>query len=542
MFSDSKFTFSQCLIPLLALALGMLVSPARAQGSRTAPGLFPHAVKSDGNAYGFVKVASHREAPLIAQDPAADITDVYAFLSWSDPGKVVFIMNVIPAQEPSSGPNYFFFDDKVLYAIHVDLDRDGVADDLTFEVRFRTEFRNALAGLGLNSPVANVGPITALNGAGSEGLGIRQSYSVTMVRKGPGGRTQRTRLTPLDGAPLIAVPSRQGPRTMPNYENLAAQGVRNLQQGVRVFAGQRDETFYIDLGAVFDTINLRPPAPVLSDAQDADDTRNFGGIDAFSGFNVNTIAIEVPRALVEPRQGTQIGMYASTSRPAVTVLRGPSERSERFGDDDDDDDSNRRRGLVQVARMGNPLVNELIIRFGRKDIWNATDPADEAQFIADYRNPSLATILNVLFGVSIPATPREDLVNVLLRYSGQQGGRLSELLRLDLAVPPRPPGNGCGPTTQCRLTVLAHDAAGNPTPDFAGWPNGRRPNDDVTDIALRVVSGVLLGTGNARLGDGVNFNVAAPGGGVTSNGIAINFPFLPTPHDGRDRRHADPNE
>ena len=521
---------------LLALAASAFTIAAQGQSHRAALIAEDRGVDLTGG-YGFVKVASHREAPLIAQDPAADITDAYAFRSWSDPDKVVFIMNVIPSQEPSSGPNYFFFDDKVLYAIHLDLDRDGVAEDLTIEVRFKTELRNALAGLGVRSPVANVGPITALNGAGSEGLGIRQSYTVTVVRKGPDGKTIRTPLKALDGQPLFAVPSNQGPRTMPSYEDLAAQGIRSLQQGVRVFAGQRDETFYIDLGAVFDTINLRPPAPVLSDVQDADDSHNFGGVDTFSGFNVNTIAIEVPKALVAPKHGTHIGMYASTSRPRVTVLRG----DDRKNDDDDDVD---KRSFVQVARMANPLVNELIIRFGRKDRWNATDPADEAQFIADYRNPSLAAILNLLFGaaVPIPPTPREDLVNVLLRYPGPQFGGLSELLRLDLSVAPRPPGNNCSPTTQCRLTVLAHDAAGGPTPDPAGWPNGRRPNDDVTDIALRVVSGVLLGTGNARLGDGVNFNIGAPGTGVTANGIATSFPFLPTPHDGRDRRHIDPGE
>ncbi len=531
-----RFKLFPLLLALVASAF-TTVAPVRA-----APVAEDGAMGPTG--YGFVKVASHREAPLIAQDPAADITDVYAFRSWNDPDKVVFIMNVIPSQEPSAGPNYFFFDDKVLYAVHLDLDRDGVAEDLTFEVRFKTELRNALAGLGVRSPVANVGhpaigQITALNGPGSEGLGIRQSYSVTMVRKGPGGKTMRTRLKALDGQPLFAVPSNQGPRTMPSYEDLAAQGIRNLQGDVRVFAGQRDETFYIDLGAVFDTINLRPRAPLLTDAQDADDSHNFGGVDMFSGFNVNTIAIEVPKSLVTPKHGTVIGMYASTSRPRVTVLRGERHKD----DDDDDDDGAKRRSFVQVARMANPLVNELIIRFGRKDRWNATDPADEAQFIADYRTPSLATILNLLFGVPIPPTPREDLVNALLRYAGPQSGRLSELLRLDLSVPPRPPGNNCSNETQCRLTVLAHDAGGTPTPDVAGWPNGRRPNDDVTDIALRVVSGVLLGFNPAlRLGDGVNFNIGAPGTGVTANGIATSFPFLPTPHDGRDRRHIDPGE
>ncbi len=484
--------------------------------------------------------ASHREAPLIAQDPAADITDTYAFVNWNDPDKVVFILNVIPSQEPSSGPNYFFFDDKVLYAVNLDLNRDGIAEDLVFEIRFKTQLRNALAPFGLRSPVANVGrhelgnQIVALDGPGSEGLGIRQSYSVTMVKTGPGGKKTRISLRALDGKPLFAVPSNQGPETMPHYEALAAQGVRRLEQGVRVFAGQRDETFYIDLGAVFDgPINLRR-SPVLSNAEDADDTRNFGGVDTFSGFNVSSIAIEVPKALVMPTQGTQIGMYASTARPRVTVLRGDKHARD---DDDDvkfDDDSIEAGDFVQVARMANPLVNELIIHFGDKDRWNATEPHEEAQFIDDYRNPTLATVLNLLFGVPIPATPRNDLVGALLQYSGTRPGRISELLRLDLSVQPRKPGANCTPTTQCRVTVFAGD--------LAGWPNGRRPNDDVTDIALRVVSGVLLGTGNARLGDGVNFNIGAPGTGVTANGIALDFPFLPTPHDGRNRRHIDPGE
>jgi len=474
------------------------------------------------------QAASHREAPQIAQDPAADITDVYAFVNWNDPNKVVFIMNVLPSQEPSSGPNYFFFDPAVQYAINLDLNRDGKAEDLLFEFRFNTEFRNATAGLGLNSPVANVGrpelgQITSLDGQGSAGLGIRQSYTVTMVRKNADGTRTRIPLGAADGKPLFAVPSNQGPFTMLNYENLAAQGLRTLANGVRVFAGQRDETFYIDLGGVFDgPLNLRR-SPVLSNAEDADDTRNFGGVDTFSGFNVNTIAIEVPRSLVTPSLGTQIGMYASTARQKISVLR-------------EDKTALLTGPFIQVSRMGNPLVNELIIHFNDKDKWNATEPEEEYRFLADYQNPTLATVLNALYGVPIPAAPRGDLVSALLQYSGSNKGVLSELLRLDLSVLPT------AAAQQKRLGILAHDAAGNPTPDYAAWPNGRRPNDDVTDIALRVVSGVLLGTGNARLGDGVNYNVGAPGTGNTANGIRIDFPFLPTPHDGRNRRHVDPGE
>jgi hypothetical protein len=318
--------------------------------------------------------ASHREAPLIALDPTADITDFYAFRSWVNRDRVVFIMNVIPGQEPSSGPNYFNFDDDVLYAINLDTNADGRAEDIVYEVRFSTEIRDPFGAL----PVAYAGdvpgvlpPITALDGAGSEGIGVRQRYTVTEVRG-----TQRR---DLGTTTMFAVPSNVGPQTMPNYEALAAQGIYTLQNGGRVYTGQRDETFYIDLGATFDTLNFRRFPPILTAAEDANDNQNPFGVDHFSGFNVNSIAIEVPIATItdEPNNAV-IGAYASTSRFRVTRLRGAPDNV-RPGDED-----NLRSGsgaFVQVARMGNPLVNELIIGTGAKDRWNATDPATEAQFL-----------------------------------------------------------------------------------------------------------------------------------------------------------------
>lgn len=461
--------------------------------------------------------ASHREAPLIAMDPTADITDVYFFRSWQDPSKVVLIMNVIPAQEPSSGPNYFNFGDDVLYAIHVDVDRDGVAD-VDYEFRFTTEIRPPFNDLpvayaGVNSVPGLPPAITALTGPGSEGLGLRQSYTVSQVKRG--------RRTNLAGATMFAVPSNIGPRTMPNYEGLAAQGIYSLSNGGRAFAGQRDETFYIDLGATFDTLNFRRPSPVLTENEDNTDGVNPFGIDMFSGFNVNTIALEVPISEITNDPGAVLGMYASTSRARNTHLRGNDGGS--FGSGD----------FVQVARMANPLVNELIIGTGQKDRWNATDPSDEARFLDFYRTPRLAAVLNLAFGLAVPATPRDDLVAVLLKYPGQsptgcsRSNPCSELLRLNVGVAPRAPAD------QKRLAVLAGD--------MSGFPNGRRPNDDVTDIALRVVAGALLGP-VPRLGDGVNFNIGAPGSNVTANGISTVFPFLPTSHDGRNRRHIDCGE
>jgi len=184
--------------------------------------------------------------------------------------------------------------------------------------------------------------------------------------------------------------------------------------------------------------------------------------------------------------------------------------------------------------MGNPLINELVIGTGKKDRWNAADPAAEKQFVDFYLNSRLATLLNLAFGTTFQTTNRIDLVTALLKYSSQsqtgacsKASGCSELLRLDISKAPTQPAN------QKRLGVLAGDAA--------GFPNGRRPNDDVTDIVLRVVAGALKGN-TTRLGDGVNFNIGAQGSNLTANGIYTVFPYLPTPHDGRNRRHLDCGE
>ncbi len=489
--------------------------------------------------------ASHREAPLIALDPSADNTDVYAFVSYDpanlgrspDDRMVTFIMNVNPGQDPSDGPNYFNFDDAVLYAIKIDNDKDGRADDVIYEFRFETENRPGPGGL--TSPLPYLGNphilpavlplqgITALDGPGSEGLTRRQTYSVTEVRG-------HHRIELFKGRTLVAVPSNVGPATMPNYAALAAQGIyTDNATGIRVFSGQRAETFYIDLGAVFDTLNLRRYLPALAGPGEDTDTVNPFGVNRFSGFNVSTIAIEVPIKRItsdgRPAATTQnpvIGMYASTSRRKVRVLHESGE-------------PDHGGPWAQVSRLANPLVNELIITTPFKDRWNAAEPEDEANFQAFYRNPVVATELKLVFGVDIvpidgsAATDRTDLMSILLKYPGQAvngtncGHPCAELLRLDLRVPPT------APESQSRLGAAL-------SADKAGWPNGRRPNDDVTDVAIRVVGGVNYI--NAHIGDGVNFLAGAPGVvgvDITANGIAKKFPFLPTPYDGKNRRHVD---
>jgi hypothetical protein len=484
---------------LMALAAGALVLAAAA-------------VRGAGP--GGAEAASHREAPLISLDPAADISDFFMFRSY-EPGKadrVVLIMNVNPGEEPSSGPNYWNFDPSVVYSFHIDNDRDGVADDVRFDFRFKTSFRGVIKDLKLPlSYLGGLGPvpaITNLDGPGSEGLGLRQTYSVSVAT---GGKRKGRPLA--DG--LIAVPSNVGPRTTPGYEaNLAAEGVNSIADGqIRVFAGQRDDPFYIDLGAAFDSLNLRSLG-------------STGGVDMLSGFNVHTIALEVPMSMISGGSSV-IGAYASTSRPKTTVR----------GDEDEDDDDEPRR-LVQVQRLANPLVNELIIGTVDKDRWNATEPEDESRFVDYYLKPRVALALQLASGISTgcvlplpgcspqPPAPaadlalsnfnRTDLVAILLQYNSVlygagAGGRRSDLLRLNLSVEPKPLA------AQNRLGIFGSD--------LAGWPNGRRPLDDVTDIAVQAVGGpTYVGAG---AGDGVSAN---------DDPLPEGFPFLSTPADGHDRQ------
>src|SRR5262245_30034015 len=340
---------------------------------------FALAIAATLGAHG-AEAASHREAPLMALDPAADITDVYAFVSYDSDNlgrppadrKATLIMNVIPGQEPGSGPNYYSFDDNVRYQIVVDNDRDGSGlDDVVYDFRFRTE---------VTSPeqfIRPVGAVTDLEGAGAAALASIQRFQVTELRgckKTSKGLEDCHRTKLFDGQWLPTVPSNIGPRTTPDYETLAARGVRtDPATGVRVFAGQRAETFAIDLGAVFDTINLRvenaapipgfrPPLPVQTAAEDANDASNPFGVNNFSGFNINTIAIEVPiqrltrdRAAANANNGT-IGVWARTLRQEATLRTGEPALGK----------ANRplldgKGRWVQVSRMANPLVNELII-------------------------------------------------------------------------------------------------------------------------------------------------------------------------------------
>jgi hypothetical protein len=475
-----------------------------------------------------VFAASHREAPITALDQKADITDWFTFVSFDHPDRVTMILNVDPFLEPSNGPNYFPFDPNILYEMKVDNDRDG-HEDITFQFRFQTDIRQPGVFTGFVGGIAGIPPITALDGAGSEGLSLRQTYSVTMLKN---GRT--TDLT--GGRTLFAVPSNVGSRTMPTYDALGGlyeQGIYDLGGGMRVFAGTVSDPFFIDLGAAFDSLHFRAAAGggVLSASVDADDRHNYAP-NAVAGFNVNTIVLEVPITMLT-RDGQRhaagdkdavIGTYGTTSRQRVTVRRSVSRRPI---DDVDPQVDVQAGDWRQVQRMGNPLINELLIGTGSKDRFSMDDPVNDSQFANFLLDPLLAHIFASI-GIPVPAAPRTDLLP-LVQYrapicpgcGANDTGPVADLLRLNTGIPP--------------TTLSVQKRLGFVAGDVAGFPNGRRPVDDVTDIAARAVAGILVDPARfgTAIGDGVN---------ISDAGLRGAFPYVQPAHSGRDSSHVGPGQ
>jgi hypothetical protein len=446
-----------------------------------------------GPAPGPATASSHREAPLIASDPTADNTDLYAFVSPDRPNTVTVIANYIPFEEPAGGPNFSNFDDNALYELHIDNSGDG-RDDVTYQFRFQTTTSNP------NTFLYNTGPITSLN---DPDWNVRQTYSVT--------RVQGHRRTVL-ATDLPSPPDDIGPRSTPNYAALASAAVKTLPGGAAVFAGQRDDPFFVDLGSIFDLGGLRPfnpfhliPLPAAS------------GVDDVAGYNVHSIEIQVPISQLTNASST-IGVYASASRPALRIL-SPTGRTKNVGPE------------VQISRLGNPLVNEVLIPLGQKDYWNRQDPRNDSQFAGRYLSPELAGLIHVLYPPlpAPPASNRNDLVAVLLTgvpSLNYTGPRLADELRLNTAVAPA--------ATPNRLGALAGD--------FAGFPNGRRLGDDVVDIELRAIAcgyGPVLHAAlglcdlqpNDQIGDGVDAN---------DRSFQSTFPYVAAPHEGYDSHTATP--
>jgi hypothetical protein len=462
--------------------------------------------------------SSHREAPITALDQKADITDWYCFLDPNNPSYVVMIMNVDPFLEPSNGPNYFPFDPNILYEMKIDNNRDGIPD-VTFQFRFKTQVQQPGVFTGFVGNLAGIPQITSLSGPGAAGLSLSQTYTVTMV-------TKYETLNLGHGQTLYAVPTNVGPRTM-DYTTLRAQGTySNLPGNISVFAGTVADPFFVDLGAAFDSLNFRAATGggVLPTVIDADDHDNYAP-NAVAGFNVNSIVLEVPISMLTADGFTHAGLpndknavlgtYATTSRKRAVVMDNLGYVGSTEG------------GWAQVQRLGNPLINELIIGTGSKDRFSVSNPIDDGQFASFVLNPLLATVFGSI-GIPVPPAPRLDLLP-LVQYQApictgcgpSDGGPIADLLRINVGIPATPAAN------VKRLGFIAGDSG--------GYPNGRRLTDDVIDIAARVVGGILVSATKygTPIGDGVN---------MPSAPIQSTFPFVGPAYNGRNSTHEGPGQ
>ena len=432
----------------------------------------------------FVSASSHSEAPGTARDRTADDTDLYAFVPPDAPNTVTIVGNWVPLLEPAGGPNFQGFDDDVHYYLNVDNVGDAL-DHVRFEFTFRTTRANGATFL------YNTGPVTALD---DPDLNVRQSWTCTRIDDGVA--------TVL--ATGVVAPAYVGPVSMPDYASLAQAAVVTASDGTKIFVGPRDDPFFVDLGAVFDLLTIRRVPG------------NKGkGVDAVSGYNVMTIALQVPATRLTrdgqpPSAGNSVlGFYDSAERSATRTING-------------DGTVTNSGPEVQVSRLGHPLVNEVVIGLADKDRFNATKPTGDGAFLSYVTNPTLPVLFNALYGIPVPPTPRNDLVAVFL--TGVDGLNKPanpnqvpcEMLRLNLSIAPAAQPN--------RLGVIAGDVA--------GFPNGRRLADDVVDIEERVAAGVLVpGFDHApanQLGDGVDANDLP---------FLPYFPYVALPHNPLDNEN-----
>ena len=444
------------------------------------------------------RASSHREAPLISEDPVADNTDTYVWRSPDRPDTVTLVGNWIPLEEPAGGPNFNKFGDDVKYTLNVDNDGDAV-DDIVYEFRFRTSVQNS------NTFLYNTGPITSLD---DPDFNIRQSYSVAKVENG---------VRTMVASGLATPPVNIGPRSTPNYEALAAAAVANLNGGGKVFAGQRDDPFFVDLGSAFDLLGLRPlnQAHLIKRPTEK-------GVDGVGGFNTHSIVLQVPITELtrdhKPLSGPTdpdavIGVYAASERRQVRVLSSKGNQPSQFGK------------WVRVSRLGMPLVNEVVIPLGKKDRFNASDPADDAQFGKFVLDPEPARLIPVLYpGVKVPAAPRNDIATIFL--TGIPGLNqpakvtASEMIRLNMGIAPTPFAQ------QNPLGLLAGQ--------MDGFPNGRRLVDDTPDIELRALAGGTPFTPDFNKAPN---NVLTDGVQKNDKPFLPSFPYLATPHQGYDHTH-----
>jgi hypothetical protein len=456
-------------------------------------------------------MSSHREAPEISKDPVADSTDVYAFVSPERPDTVTLIANYIPLQEPAGGPNFHEFGDDVLYQIHIDSTGDGYPD-ISYQFEFHTELRDS------DTFLYNTGPITSLD---SKNWNRRQFYSVTKVQNGN---------TKVYGTGFACPPCNIGPLSIPHYAALAAEAVHGLAGGGKVFAGQRADGFYVDLGAIFDLGDLGPFEALHNQFGMHVFSKKAAGANGTNGLNVHSIALQVPISdLVRGGTGrwndprSVIGVWTTAGRQKVRLWDYNKGEDVSIGP------------YRQVSRLGNPLFNEVINPLGKKDLWNTLPPSDDKLFAPYVAHPELAALLPVLYPAEFPSLdtlvqsgkPRADLEAILLTglpegiidgFQNYTGSVQSDMLRLNTAVKPSKKRNNLG--------LLGGD--------LAGFPNGRRVRDDVVTIELRAIAGLTY-----QLIDST-YQVDAAAKGVTDGlgpssakaAYLDNFPYLGVPYSG----------
>jgi Domain of unknown function (DUF4331) len=429
------------------------------------------------------ETSSHREAPLISQDPTADTTDLYAFVSPDAPDTVTFAGNWIPLELAPAGPNFYGFGDDVRYEFNIDNNGDAVAD-----VTYRFEFTTTVADG--STFLYNTGPVTSIS---DETLNVRQTYTVTRVDAA--GES-------VVASDLVAAPYNVGQASMPDYGALVDEALHELPGGGQVFAGPRDDPFFAALGPIFDLLQVQP---AVEDA---------GYQDYLAGVNVHSIVLQLPHTAVtsdgapatDPAGANAIIGVCATSHRQATILRNPD--GTRSGDG----------AFVQVSRLCHPLVNEVIVPLAAKDLFNASRPADDAQFLAGVQDPIPGRLIPAIYGVDVPPAPRDDLVTIFLTgipdLNQPANVVPSEQLRLNLAVPPSDDPDPLG--------VLAGDNA--------GFPNGRRLTDDVVDISLRAVAGATPFTPDFNVAPN---NALADGVDANDKEFSASFPYLadPTPYD-----------
>lgn len=480
--------------------------------------------------------SSHREAPIISDDPSADSTDFYMFRSpqtdAAAANTVTLVANYWPLQEPGGGPNWVRFGDNVLYEIKVDNDGDA-KEDISFQFRFKTDFRAGKGGRAASFLFAS-GQISSPT---DDKLNVVQTYTVTRVDHKTGART-------VLGKDLVVPPPALGDFTIPNYSAVASAAVGTLSTGGKVFAGQRDDPFFVDLGAVFDLVRIR--CNQLNDANTAAGCAGGGaakvkGVDFVGGYNVHSIVLQVPiekltvdGTAAPAGKNAILGAWTTASRQRVTIFRAPSLGAFAGGTPVRDDHGQ----WVQVSRLGLPLINEVIVPIPFKDYYNTTPPSnDAALFTSDLgkpllTNPELAQAMKALYNIQVPAAGRTDILEVTqFHVAASDGGAPigpfkgktyslapADILRVDLSLP-APVDQVTNPLGAGGV-VLAGAADAN-----IGFPNGRRLHDDIVDILELVVGGVFRGTQGivGVLTDGVDANDRA---------FLTTFPYVPLPWSG----------